>query len=347
MCTNFSIPVSGEEPAHRVSARTMDFGTSFKTVLKKFAVGDSFPKGPHAIIHPLKWRAKYGFIGTLMEFPVMGTDVPFPGVWDGMNSSGLSIATLWLPGSEYPQATGTKDNRIWVVDFPAWVLGNFTTVSDLDNAMDEGAVQIEGVPFLENKTPLHFMVQDPTGDCLVIEFRRREVIKARTNDGLFTNAPFYDEQLKNLNQEKYKRLTPQNTERQYGQETNGSGMLGLPGDATPPSRFVRVAKMCLSVYRPKPGIEQQNIGFAWQILQTVWVPYGTVTKMDNPDELADFTQWAVIRDYTKKHYYFYSSFNPALHKIDLQRLDFNTSDGVEVPIAWSDDWFVDATAKFN
>ncbi|UZJ37128.1 linear amide C-N hydrolase [Prosthecochloris sp. SCSIO W1103] len=347
MCTNFSIPVSGEKPVHRVSARTMDFGILFKTVLKKFAVGESFPDGPHAIIHPLKWKAKYGFIGAVVELPVINADVPLPSVSDGMNSAGLSVATLWLPGSEYPRATGTKDNRIWVSDFPSWALGNFATVRDLNAAMDGGAVQIEGVPFLQNKIPLHFMVQDQTGDCLVIEFHSGEVVKTLTDDGLLTNAPFYSEQLENLHQEKYKKLTPRNTEYQYGQETNGSGMLGLPGDATPPSRFVRAAKMCLSVYRPEPGNEQQNISFAWQLLQTIWVPCGTITEMDHPEKMSDFTQWAVIRDYTKKQYYFYSYLNPTLHKIDLQKLDFSRSSDVEVPIIYQDDWFIDATAKFK
>lgn len=360
MCTNISIPLNGQT-GNLFSARTMDFGIPFKTVLKKFAVNDALPNGPQPSLYPLKWNAKIGFIAVVMEITEEGISTPVPGVWDGMNSEGLSVATLWLPGSEYPKLKLEDKNRLWPVYVPAWVLSNFKTIDEVEKEID--SIHIEKIPFKGDKLGYHFMIQDTKGGCLLIEFKDGQVIKTRTTDGLggiLTNAPFYDEQLANL--KRYEKLTPENTLIQYGQETNGSGMLGkegeypgLPGDATPPSRFVRTAKMCLSPFVPTPNnpnikdpgidVTRQAVGFAWQLLQTVWVPYGTITKKGHPDQLADYTQWAVIRDYVNKHYYFYSAFNPTLHRIELDKVDFTTSDHSAVPIA-SDDWYSDATNKF-
>ncbi len=347
MCTNLSIPTVGAKKPHRVSARTMDFGVPFKSELKKYAVGESFPCGPHAIVHPLKWTSKYGFIGIQMEVPLHGLDITIPSIFDGMNSAGLSIAALWLPGSQYPKATGTKNNRMWMTDFPYWVLGNFIKVSEVDQALERGDIQIEGLPIIQDKTPLHFVIEDGDGQSLIVEFEAGQVTRTRSKNGIMTNAPFYHEQLENLGQPRYEALRPENTEQQYGQETNGSGMVGVPGDATPPSRFVRASKMHLSTYRPKPESDQDSVSFAWQLLQAVWVPYGTITKMNEPQQLADYTLWAVLRDYTKKHYYFYSAFNPTLRKIDLNQLDFNTPSNVKLPIEWPDGWCVDETGRLE
>ena len=194
-----------------------------------------------------------------------------------------------------------------------------------------------------NYPPLHVIVCDATGTSVVIEFIEGEMQVTPCANGVMTNAPDYNWQLLNLTN--YETLSVYNsTQQHWGQEINGSGLRGVPGDATPPSRFVRITEMLGTIF--SPGSSQEAVGLAQQLIQTVFVPYGTIASLDQHGDpkLADYTQWTVVRDHVNRLYYFTTAFNPTLQMVDLDALDFSAEKRACIPIAQST-WYNDLTGE--
>ena len=96
----------------------------------------------------LSWTSKYGF-GAINAY---GLDVAM----DGVNEVGLSVGFLWLPGTKYQKVgAGEEDKAISILDFGTWLLGNFATVEEVKNAVQQVRVwgkvvpQMKGIPTLQ------------------------------------------------------------------------------------------------------------------------------------------------------------------------------------------------------
>ena len=121
-----------------------------------------------------------------------------------------------------------------------------TTCSSIEEVRAALAkVSIVGVvePAIGIASPIHFIVTEPGGKAIVIEFTEGEVKIHEAPLGVITNAPNYDWHMTNLRN--YVNLsavalpTKKIEDLNFAPLGGGSGMIGLPGDYTPPSRFVR------------------------------------------------------------------------------------------------------------
>ena len=107
--------------------------------------------------------------------------------------------------------------------------------------------------------PLHHIVSDATGASIVMEYMDGQLSVTDNKVGAMTNSPGYDWHLLNLRN--YANLTPQAARPREIDGVSlapfgaGSGMLGLPGDFTPPSRFVRAVAFVNK--RPTPSTPHQ------------------------------------------------------------------------------------------
>ena len=126
-----------------------------------------------------------------------------------------------------------------------------------------------------------------------------------------------------------------------GQEVTGSGQLGIPGDPTSPSRFVRATFLSQSAFRPENV--QESIGLARQIIQNLSVPIGTVILKSGQ---MDWSLWTVIRDHTRCSYYFSTDFNSKLYGIHLNDLSFRGCQQKHINIE-QPDWYEDMTEEFR
>lgn len=271
----------------------------------------------------LKWRSEYGFIG------INGFHVD--GFCDGLNEAGLSVATLWLPHlTAYPTPEGSPDKDVVpITEAARWILGSFKSVDEVKAALDKTVITGFYVEEMKMVPPLHLAIHDAAGNDLVIEF-----IDGQTNiyDNTYlvlTNYPTYDWHIKNL--QNYVNLTNQNAKDNIvGQAGNGSGMLGLPGDSTPPSRFVQA--YFLNRYNPEPKSLPQAVSNALHVLNAVQLANGEVAQ-------GDYTQWSVVRDHQNKAYYFRDNLNQNLRGLALNQLDLGpNSDESTIPMA-SSEWF--------
>jgi choloylglycine hydrolase len=365
-----------------VSARTMELAGVVSFSLYLIPRHQNFPLQPTPQLHdPLKWKNKNGFIG--IANPESFAFLPC--FVDGMNECGLSIAALWLPGTVYPRS-GAKPN-VFYTDFSAWLLGNFDTVADVEKHLhDISVVNPLGPPpsaqpdsFGSLELVIHFIITDPTGASLVVEFidgvmrvHTPENTNGATNDGVLTNAPPYDWQRTNLQNYSHLSVVNPATSSSPTAPYVGSSLVGMPGDPMPTSRFVRAATMRQGFgllpsdgtgWLPAPGgqsaqgfsgPEQTMVNIAMQLVQVVMAtPYGTVLApgkdSPTPPRVGDWTMWTVARDHTHRKYYFTTAFNGILRGLDLNALPFDASPPPRpIPLLPSSaPWYEDATKQFG
>ena len=110
----------------------------------------------------------------------------------------------------------------------------------------------------------------------------------------------------------------------------GSGMLGLPGDFTPPSRFVRAIAFVATMEPVKNAAE--GVAAASTMLNNFDIPQGLVREGTKADDYhLGFTQWSVIADTRNKVYYYWTMYNRRMRSVDLTKLDFAAASAVGLP----------------
>ena len=326
-----------------VIARSMEFSLDLKSNLRSSPRGRVFnqvaPDGKAA----LSWTAKFGYIFLDGQNVDASTD--------GMNEAGLSFEALYLPGeTEYQALPAQKTNQgVGYINFGDWILSNFSTVAEVRQALPNIFVYSQQLPGMGTTVfPLHFSVYDRSGKGIIIEFIKGEMKIYDNTVGVLTNSPTYDWQVTNLRN--YVNLSPMTPNpvvvgnRVYIATGQGSGMRGLPGDISPPSRFVKMSVMKSVTYPAKNRIEALNI--AQHLLNNVDIPAGYVRGIENGQTVVETTQWVVFKDLINKVFYYRTYNDTALHAVNLTNIDFSpNAPRLKMPIA-SEQSIVDMTKTF-
>jgi choloylglycine hydrolase len=289
----------------------------------------------------IKWTSKYG----VMYLDGFGIDIAV----DGMNETGLSMGALFFPGAaQYQEMKGAKRSRTMVVnDLPLYILQNFSTVDEVKEALPKLTVVGIHTPALENIViPAHFSVYEPDGGGIIIEYTK-DGLNIYDSVGVMTNSPAYPWHVTNLNN--YVGLTSENVEPividgvSFAATGQGSGLNGIPGDPTPPARFIRAAAM--AYLAAKTGTAAEAVNLAVHIMNTVDIPLGTVRDFGDKESFGDYTQWIVVKDLANKVLYFRTYENTALRSVDMKKFDM--SEGAKrftMPIDGSEGAVTDVTA---
>ena len=318
------------------TTRSMEYGTQLNSHLV------TVPKGTKIEAEDFIYECQYNF--AYMNSLALDNIVT-----DGMNDQGLSIGALYLPFyTKYPKIKDGKN--ISNLQFGSWVLSQFSTVRELleNDWPNVFAEDIAAKLNLESDIefiPLHFSIHDATGESLVIEYVKGKPklysnIKNSPRKlkgpylGVLSNAPTYDWHIANLGH--YSQLSPEYHGKLKPEKTpfniplNGIGLIGLPGDTMPASRFVQTwTTMRLS---KKAKTSEDALVLAQKILNRVDLPLGLVYDeplVKEPNQLiidlySNVTQWAVIREHTTAKYYFRSYHDMSLKMIDLKNYDFGS-----------------------
>lgn len=320
MCTDLRL--AGLADLH-VSARTMDFadelGSRVQVVPRGQAWTATATDGP---VSPLSWTNDLGYVA----MDAFGFD------WaacDGLNEAGLSAATLWLPETSLPKSPPARGEipALDLVHLAGWILGTCATVTQVRAALP--AVRLWNAPIarlwpherpvpgmltslLGFAFPLHLAVHDAHGGDLVVEFLQGGPVLHDNPLGVLTNSPAFDWHQTNLRN--YVNLTTAEARPlsllgiEVDPTGNGSGLLGLPGDVTPPSRFVRAAM--LSAASTSPADSREAVNQAFHALDLVHVPRQVAAS-------GDYTQWYTARDHDNLVYYVrsYDSWTTGIHDL--------------------------------
>ncbi|MEW5733323.1 MAG: choloylglycine hydrolase family protein [Thermodesulfobacteriota bacterium] len=316
-CTGIVLTAEDGSPVY---ARTMEFGRdvvtySLLTVPRGYSYAGHLPGGKPG----MAWKVKYGHVGFNPE--------GLPAVTEGLNEKGLSVGSFYLPGfAEYqPFDPARAKKTISNLDVVPWLLGSFATTAEIREALPKVAVVGLPVPQMGGAPPLHYIATDPSGQSVVIQYVAGKLTIYDNKVGVITNSPEYPWHLTNLRN--YIGISPLNLPSvQYGGEnfsglSQGTGMLGLPGDFTSPSRFVRANYFAHTALPGKDGFE--TIEVAFRILNQFDIPRGSLRNPEGGKTIYDVAQWTVAYDLRNWKMYFHTFESRRVRVVDLGKLDFS------------------------
>lgn len=316
-----------------IYARTMEWGASdlkseLVLVPRQMAFKSALGDGKTGAA----WKNRYGYVG------VNAAGLPY--ATDGMNEAGLTVGVLFYPGfAEFQTPSADKQGAtISSVDMANYLLGNFATTEEARQAIPKLMVvrnaEIEkafGTP-----APIHFVVTDAGGKSIVVEYTKGILAIYDNKVGVMTNSPSYDWHLLNLRN--YANLTPMGASPARNIDGvslapfgAGSGMLGLPGDFTPPSRFIRAVAFVNTMTPVKDAAE--GVAAASVMLNNFDIPRGLVREGASPEDFhLGYTQWSVIADTGHKVYYYWTMYDRRMRSVDLTKLDFTAAKPSSFPL---------------
>ncbi len=323
-------------------ARSMEFAVDLKydviVVPRNRAYTSPAPDGKEG----LSWKTRYGYVGVAC----LGQEY---GVSDGMNERGLAVGVLWFESDmKWPTVPPSDMRRALAQSMISdWILGSFAGVEEVKREIAGARVFNYTDPATRMALTVHFVVYDAAGGCIVIEYEDG-VCRIHENPlGIMTNAPRFPWHMTNLRQ--YVGMTSEKPEAfqvaglNFPATGHGAGMFGLPGDLTPPSRFVRLA--VLTRFADKQPDARRTLTLAHHIINTFAIPFGMVTDTmpDKKTVLKESTQWVTFRDLTHRVIYFKTYENQSLRKIDLNRIDFSATALRRIPMYAGSEVVTDVT----
>jgi choloylglycine hydrolase len=314
-CTGISLKA---EDGAAIRGRTLEFGFPLQSNVVVVPAGKEFagalPDGGKG----LTYTTRYGIVG--------GNAFDQTMIIDGLNDQGLSIGLFYFPG--YAQYTdATKENASQALapqDFGMWVLANFATVDEVKKAVKDVVMvptPFRGLGSAEGMVAdVHFFVQDKTGKSIAVEPIGGKLKVTDAPIGVMTNAPTYDWHMTNL--DNYINLSPKDIgSEKLGPVTlsatgSGTGMLGLPGDFTPPSRFVRAAIFSQAA---TPNAKADDAVFsAFHILNQFDIPRGSVVNASVGQPTPEITEWTAVSDLQNLRWYFRTFEDQSIRMVDLK-----------------------------
>lgn len=290
-CTSVRIVSSDGSPVY---GRTLDYSVPFQSEIRVVVPGTRFQGtsyyGPDR--RGKTWRSVYKYRG------LNTTVLPELSGWvvDGINEKGLVASALYLPNySRYEDPCLERvDETVGCWEVVDLLLGTCASIHEARKRLGSVVVAEQGFPVVVDwiAPQIHFHVVDADGNDLVVEYIDGQCKMYDNPEGVLTNEPPFDQQRRNL--ERYAGLTPRfDTSSPLRQ--NGNGFLGLPGDYTSVSRFVRASVLRRFMTTPRDAAEGERL--MWRIMGNFDIVPGIERTRENR---INETQWTVVYDLRKK-----------------------------------------------
>ncbi len=241
----------------------------------------------------------------------------YPLYYDAMNEKGLCMSGLnFVDNAHYFQPADNKDN-IAQFELIPWVLSQCESVNQAKELL--GRINITGEAFSEDLpvSQLHWIIADKE-QAITVE-SVKDGLKIYDNPiGVLTNNPPFNMQMFNLNN--YMTLSPMPPRNTFAPDikldvySRGMGAIGLPGDLSSQSRFVRAAFTKLnSVSDPD---EKSSVGQFFHILGTVEQTRGCCVLENGKQEITVYTSCC---NADKGIYYYTTYNNRQITAVDMHR----------------------------
>jgi len=325
-----------------ISGRTMEFAANIRSnvvVIPRATDGIGTTPGGKPGLH---WKSKYGSVGA------NAFDVAL--IIDGLNEKGLGVAIFYFP--DYAKYQEVKDDAIdktiapWEV--PTYLLATCANTEEAVQAVQNIRVGEVVEPNLGYVPPCHYIVNDAAGRCVVLEYVNGKLNVHDNPLGVITNSPSFDWHITNLCN--YVNLSVNNVPSvdvagiKLGGLGQGSGMLGLPGDFTPPSRFIRAVAFSQSAL--PAATAHEGVLQAFHILNQFDIPKGAARGTNGGKTMADYTLWTSVSDLTNSRYHFRTFDNSRIRMIDLKKMDLDAKAVKTVSMA-GEEQIEDLSGKAN
>lgn len=254
----------------------------------------------------------------------------YPLYYDAVNEKGLGMAGLNFVGNAvYHKAEPERDN-VDSFEFIPWVLSRCATVEEARVRL--GRLNLTDGTFnaMLPASQLHWIIADKSG-AIVVESVKEGLRVYDNPAGVLTNNPPFDEQLFNLNN--YMALSPCQPQNRFSSQLNlslysrGMGALGLPGDLSSQSRFVRAAFVGLNSVSGHG--EEESVSQFFHILNSVDQQRGCCEVKPG---VYEYTIYTSCCNADRGIYYYTTYDNHQISAVDLHRTDLNGADLVRYPL---------------
>ena len=253
-----------------------------------------------------------------------------PLYYDAINEKGLGMAGLNFVGNAvYREKEEGKDN-VAQFEFIPWILSQCTTVKEARKLIEK--INLLNTPFNEQLpvAQLHWIISD-SEESITVE-SVKEGIKIYENPvGVLTNNPPFDKQMFNLNN--YMHLSAKSPENNFSKDLNletysrGMGAIGLPGDLSSQSRFVRVAFTKMNSISGDG--EMESVSQFFHILNSVDQQRGCCELDNGKYEITLYTSCCN----TNKGIYYYTTYNNhQITAVDMHKENLEGNELVHYPL---------------
>lgn len=259
MCTAAAIKTSS-----LFFGRTLDYHKSF---------GEEVVFTPRRFTFPMRfcgdWRRHYAMVGAAIVAE------GYPLYYDGMNERGVCVAGLNFPHSAAFFPPSQSKINLAQFEIIPYILGSCATAAQAAHELENVNLTRENFSKELPAAGLHWLIADGA-DCFVAESVAGGMRIHRNELGVLTNEPPFLYQLSNLS--RYMMLSPGLPANNFCKGADirpqgmGYGAIGLPGDMSPQSRFVRAAFFACN--SKCGGGEEEGVNRLFHILGGVSVPYG-------------------------------------------------------------------------
>lgn len=241
------------------------------------------------------------------------------------------MGVLWLPGfAEFqPYDPAQANISMSSLDLANYVLTQFATVDEVRKGLKKIRVVPVPEPVLGGPAPMHLTVIDRSGKAIAVQYLKGELKVFDNPLRVLTNSPPFDWHMTNLRN--YLNLSavawPAKKIEQldFAPIGAGSGFLGLPGDYTPPSRFIRAVAYTQTARKTPDGDE--TVYEVFRLLDNFNLPLGTAEGPDASPELLkgmrSSTIWTTAADTKNLKLYYHTQHNRKVRMVDLKKIDFS------------------------
>ena len=305
MCTSITMTASDNSV---LLGRTMDF---------------SFELDPEMAIFqrdfPLYFRYKKEPLTNHYSFLGLSQDIGGRFIADGLNEWGLGGAALYFEGyAHYDQEI--EPSSLAPHEVLMWVLASCKSIEEVREVFTTYKIIATKLDFIKSVPPLHWVFTDSTGASIIVEPQAEGVMIYDNVLGVLTNSPDYSWHYTNVRN--YIGVSPKQVDSKilYGMEFKpfgqGSGTFGIPGDFTPPSRFIRTLYAKLGIKKAQNDYEL--LINAVHVLNQVDIPKGNVIT---PRNTLDYTQYTSYMNLNHKRYHY-----RLYDEIDIKTIDLFSFD---------------------
>lgn len=312
--------------------RTDDFYMG-RTLDYEFSYGEEITVMPRNF--PLSFR--HGG-GTDRHYAIIGmahVADGYPMFYDAVNEKGLGMAGLnFAASARYSEPEDGKQN-VAQFEFIPWVLSQFASLGQARSAIEK--INLVGTTY-DSRYPaakMHWIIADKS-DAITVEPTESGLKIYDNAPGVLTNEPPFDMQLFNLNN--YMRLSPKQPENSFsdaldlGTYSRGMGGLGLPGDLSSMSRFVRAAFTKLNSLSGSG--EAESVGQFFHILGSVEQVRGCCEVAQDKYEITIYTS---CFNADKGVYYYTTYNNRRITAVDMHRENLDSDSLARYPMLDKED----------
>jgi choloylglycine hydrolase len=293
-----------------------------------------FSYGEEITVTPRNYEFHFREMGSIgKHYAMIGmahVENAYPLYYDAVNEKGLGMAGLNFPGNAvYKKSQKGKEN-ISTFELIPWILCQCGTVKEARSLL--GKINITNTSFSEGLplTELHWMIADQD-ETITVEAVKDGIFIYDNPAGVLTNNPPFPMQMFALCN--YMHVSPLPAQNRFSDKlelkeySRGMGALGLPGDLSSQSRFVRAAFTRLNAV--SGDTEFESVSQFFHILGSVEQQRGCCDVGNGTYEITIYTACCSA---TKGMYYYTTYENHQISAVSMYRENLESSELIKYPL---------------